>query len=129
MAFIILADDDPLLGELVRFKLEAEGHRVEIVTDGDAACTAAISRRPDLLILDSMMPVLSGPQVLKRLKSQAETATIPVIMLTARKARDDVVEALQSGADDYVTKPFIPDEFILRVRAALAKYQGSDGSP
>lgn len=128
MAFIILADDDPLLGELVRFKLEAAGHRVEVVTDGEAACAAAISQQPDLLILDSMMPVLSGPQALKRLKSQAETAAIPVIMLTARKARDDVVGALQSGADDYVTKPFIPDEFILRVRAVLNKTQATDGT-
>lgn len=127
MAFILLADDDPLLGELVRFKLEAAGHQVEIVTDGEAACTAAVVRRPDLLILDSMMPVLSGPQALKRLKANPDTASIPVIMLTARKARDDVVGALQSGADDYVTKPFIPDEFILRVRAVLGKLQANDG--
>ena len=128
MSYIILADDDPLLGELVRFKLEAAGHRVEIVTDGQAACDAAVIRQPDLLILDSMMPVLSGPQVLHWLKSNAETRSIPVIMLTARKARDDVVGALQSGADDYVTKPFIPDEFLLRVRAVLNKTRTGDAS-
>ncbi len=128
MSNIILADDDPLLGELVRFKLEADGHAVEIVMDGQAACDAAIARRPDLIILDSMMPVLSGRQVLSWLKNCAETASIPVIMLTARKARDDVVGALQSGADDYVTKPFFPDEFLLRVRAVLNKTRTGDAS-
>lgn len=126
MSNIILADDDPLLCELVRFKLEAAGHVVEIVSDGQAACDAAINKRPDLIILDSMMPVLSGPQVLNWLKNRAETSSIPVIMLTARKARDDVVGALQSGADDYVTKPFIPDEFLLRVRAVLNKPRTGD---
>lgn len=128
MAYIILADDDPLLGELVRFKLEADGHRVDIVTDGQAVCDAAVAMLPDLIILDSMMPVLSGPQALGWLKGRAETQSIPIIMLTARKARDDVVGALQSGADDYVTKPFIPDEFLLRVRAVLNKSRAAHAS-
>lgn len=122
MAHIILADDDELLCELVQFKLSAAGHRVQIVTDGQMALEAVTAEKPDLLILDSMMPVLSGPQLLSRLKAAPETSKIPVIMLTARKARDDVVGALEAGADDYITKPFIPEEFNLRVRAVLRKY-------
>ena len=122
MAHIILADDDELLCDLVQFKLAAAGHHVQIVTDGQKALDALAVAKPDLLILDTMMPVLPGPQLLSRLKASPETASIPVIMLTARKARDDVVGALEAGADDYITKPFIPEEFNLRVRAVLRKY-------
>ena len=122
MAHIILADDDELLCDLVQFKLAAAGHHVQIVTDGQKALDAVAANKPDLLILDSMMPVLSGPQLLSRLKASPATSSISVIMLTARKARDDVVGALEAGADDYITKPFIPEEFNLRVRAVLRKY-------
>ena len=73
-----------------------------------------------------MMPVLSGPQLLARLKASPATSAIPVIMLTARKSRDDVVGALEAGADDYITKPFIPEEFNLRVSAVLRKHKVVD---
>lgn len=126
MAHIILADDDELLCDLVRFKLVAAGHHVQIVTDGQKALEAISEAKPDLLILDSMMPVLSGPQLLARLKASPATSTIPVIMLTARKSRDDVVGALEAGADDYITKPFIPEEFNLRVSAVLRKHKVVD---
>ena len=129
MAYIILADDDPLLCELVEFKLAVAGHRVQIFADGQKALEAAGETKPDLMIIDSMMPVLSGPQLLSRLKASPATASIPVIMLTARKARDDVVGALEAGADDYITKPFIPEEFNLRVRAVLRKYGTVDVAP
>lgn len=126
MAHIILADDDELLCDLVQFKLAAAGHHVQIVTDGQKALEAISEAKPDLLILDSMMPVLSGPQLLARLKASPATSTIPVIMLTARKSRDDVVGALEAGADDYITKPFIPEEFNLRVSAVLRKHKVVD---
>ena len=122
MEQIILADDDELLCDLDRFKLTAVGRHVQIVTDGQKALDAVAVTKPYLLILDSMMPILSGPQFLSRLKASPATPSIPVIMLTARKARDDVVGALEAGADDYITKPFIPEEFNLRVRAVLRKY-------
>ncbi len=129
MAHIILADDDELLCDLVQFKLAAAGHRVQIVTDGQKALEAVGVEKPDLLILDSMMPVLSGPQLLSRLKASPETSAIPIIMLTARKSRDDVVGALEAGADDYITKPFIPEEFNLRVNAVLRKHKDADVAP
>lgn len=121
MAYIHIADDDPLLVDLVRFKLESLGHRLESSENGQAALAALSVEAPDLILLDTMMPVLSGMQVLQSLKSAPDTAAIPVIMLTARRAPDDVVAALELGADDYITKPFLPDELVLRVQAALTK--------
>jgi len=128
MAYIMVADDDPLLAEIVRFKLESAGHRLAITENGEQVLAAIAVERPDLLILDAMMPVLAGQQVLERLKADPATASIPVIMLTARKGQDDVIAALRSGADDYITKPFIPDELTLRVTAMLARAKASHGA-
>ena len=121
MAYIMVADDDPLASALVCFKLEAAGHRVLPVANGQAALDAINAEVPDILILDSMMPVLSGQQVLQRVRENPATAALPIIMLTARKGQDDVVAALESGVDDYITKPFMPDELGLRVRTLLAR--------
>ncbi len=117
MAHILVADDDDLLGELVQFKLEGAGHRVTIIGDGQSALTAAESGEYDLMVLDTMMPVLSGPEVLRALVQRG--STLPVVMLTARKGQDDVLDALSSGARDYLTKPFIPDELVARINAIL----------
>lgn len=117
MAHILVADDDDLLGELLRFKLEAAGHRVTIIGDGHSALEAAGSGGYDLMVLDTMMPVLSGPEVLRALVQQG--SRLPVVMLTARKGQDDVLDALSAGARDYLTKPFIPDELVARVNAIL----------
>ena len=120
-ASVLVADDDPLLRELVRFKLEAAGHALTLVGDGAAALAAAREGQPDLLILDSMMPILSGPEVLRALKEDPVTKAIPVLMLTSRKAQDDVVSALRGGAADYLTKPFLPEELAMRVEGLLAR--------
>lgn len=117
MANILVADDDDLLGELVRFKLEAAGHSVTIFEDGAAALEAARTGAFDLVVLDAMMPVMSGPDVLRTLA--AERPALPVLMLTSRKGQADIVEALGAGARDYLTKPFIPDELVARVAAIL----------
>lgn len=128
MSFILVADDDPLLGDIVRFKLESAGHRVVVVENGQAALETVAAERPDILILDSMMPVMSGQHVLQKLKSDAATASIPVVMLTARKGQEDVVAALQNGADDYMTKPFMPEELLLRVRTVLARFGAANAA-
>jgi len=117
VAHILVADDDDLLGELLRFKLEGAGHRVTIIGDGRSALNAALSGEYGLMVLDAMMPVLSGPQVLRALVQQE--SRLPVVMLTARKGQDDVLDALSSGARDYLTKPFIPDELVARINAIL----------
>lgn len=117
MAHILVADDDDLLGELLRFKLEGAGHCVTIIGDGRSALDAAQLGAYDLMVLDAMMPVLSGPEVLSALGQRG--SRLPVVMLTARKGQDDVLDALSSGARDYLTKPFIPDELVARVNAIL----------
>jgi DNA-binding response OmpR family regulator len=118
---ILVIDDDPLLGEIVRYKLEAVGHKITLLTDSSKALATAIGITPDLIVLDSMMPIMSGPQVLAVLKQEPRTAEIPVIMLTVRKGQDDVVLALRGGAGDYLTKPFMPEELALRISGLLIR--------
>jgi DNA-binding response OmpR family regulator len=125
MPTILIADDDELLAALVQFKLEAAGHKVVVAVDGAAALAEVSRRRPDLIVLDAMMPVLTGSEVLARLKGDPATASVPVIMLTARRAQDDVVSALRAGAADYLTKPFIPEELVARVETALFQSRAS----
>jgi len=117
VAHILVADDDDLLGELVRFKLEEAGHHVSIKPDGASALGEARGGGYYLMVLDAMMPVMSGPDVLRALAT--ERPEMPIVMLTSRKAQADVLAALTAGARDYLTKPFIPDELVIRVNAIL----------
>lgn len=119
MAKILIADDDPILVELVRFRLEGAGYQVLEATDGQAAIEAVKTERPDLIVLDSMMPLLSGREVLLYLQKNTATKDIPVIMLTARSGESDIVSAIRSGASDYLTKPFIPQELLVRIEKLL----------
>ena len=128
MSTILIADDDELLSALVQYKIEAAGHRAVLAENGAAALAAIADERPDLVVLDAMMPVLTGTEVLARLKADSRTASIPVIMLTARRGQEDVVTALRGGAADYMTKPFIPEELLVRVEAALFKAQATGAS-
>lgn len=128
MAKILVADDDDLLGEVLRFKLEKMGHTVLVVTDGASALDFARNEDFDVLTLDSMMPALSGMEVLQLLKADPATAKLPVIMLTARRGEDDVVNALRAGAADYLTKPFMPEELALRIAAVLAMRQSDNNN-
>ncbi|MDP3676887.1 MAG: response regulator [Novosphingobium sp.] len=114
-----MADDDAILVEMVRFRLEGAGHKVLCASDGEVALDLARTERPDLIVLDSMMPIVSGPEVLARLKADEQLKAIPVVMLTARKGESDVVAALQSGVDEYLTKPFIPRELLVRIDSLL----------
>lgn len=119
MAKILVADDDVILTEMLRFRLEGARHQVIVAADGMEALTKAGEDLPDLIILDSMMPIVAGPEVLARLRAEPQTARIPVVMLTARDGESDIVAALRGGANEYVTKPFIPQELMVRIEKLL----------
>jgi DNA-binding response OmpR family regulator len=118
---VLVADDDRDVLNLVRFRLEREGVRVVTASDGEAALQLARDERPDVCVLDVMMPKLNGFEVLKELRDDEATAGIRVILLTARSGESDVDQAFDVGADDYVTKPFNPQELRQRVRAQLSR--------
>ena len=121
-ACILVADYDELLMNLIGFKLTAQGYTVLKASDGQAALSTAIDHRPDLIVLGAMMPVLDGLEVLRRLRRDQRTASVPVIILTARKQDREVLAALALGAHDYLVKPFIPDELIGRIAKLLARH-------
>lgn len=115
MARILVADDDALIGEVVFHILEEHGHNVAVADNGAQALEMVGLEKPDIIILDNLMPGLRGVEVLAHLQNQEETATIPVIMLTAQKGRNHVVEAYDAGVTDYMTKPFEPACLVARV--------------
>ena len=121
--FIVVADDDQQMLKLLSRVLELEGFDVAVVTDGRLALRLLEERRPDLLILDIIMPGLSGFEVLDLVRQRSD---IPVIMLTVIADVDSLRQALAAGADDYVTKPFSPRELVARIRAKLRR-AGSAG--
>ena len=121
MARILVAEDEQQIGDMVAFKLANSGHDVTRVADGEAALAAAARERPDVVILDVMMPLLDGFAVLARLKADPELRAIPVIMLTARGQERDILTGLQGGAADYVVKPFSLKELLARVDVALRR--------
>ena len=117
---ILVCDDDELLMELLQFRLEAKGFDVVVARDGREALQLVETALPDALVLDGMMPRIDGLEVLRRLRENAATQSIPVIMLTARKGERDIVEALHLGASDYLSKPFSPDELTARLMRLLS---------
>jgi two-component system, OmpR family, phosphate regulon response regulator PhoB len=118
---IMVVEDEEPLGVLLRYNLEAEGYQVEIVERGDEAEIRLQEHIPDLLVLDWMVPALSGIELCRRLRMRPETERLPIIMLTARGEESDRVRGLATGADDYLVKPFSTPEFIARVRALLRR--------
>jgi DNA-binding response OmpR family regulator len=118
---ILIADDDPDILELVSFRLERAGYEVLQARNGEEAVQVAIVRRPDLAILDVMMPRLDGYEATRRLREHDETRRMPVILLTARVQEDDIARGFEAGADDYVKKPFSPQELGSRVQAVLGR--------
>ncbi|MDE3203224.1 MAG: response regulator transcription factor [Acidobacteriota bacterium] len=125
-ARILVIEDDPNVGEVVARYLTREGFLVEVATDGVSGLQAALASPPDLLVLDLMLPGLSGVEVLRRLRL---AAPVPVIMLTARSSEADRVNGLEFGADDYVAKPFSPRELTARVKAVLRRAGGRVDAP
>ncbi|MFJ3217901.1 response regulator transcription factor [Kitasatospora sp. NPDC086801] len=117
-AHVVVAEDDPKQADLARLYLEREGHRVVVVHDGRAALDEARRGPVDLLVLDVMMPVMDGLDVCRALRAES---ALPVLMLTARTAEEDLLLGLDLGADDYLTKPYSPRELVARVRALLRR--------
>ena len=115
---LLIVEDDPSLREVIRLGLEGEGFRTVTAEDGPGALLAFASHNPDLVLLDVMLPGLDGFAVCRELR---KVSLVPIVMLTARTSTDDVVEGLESGADDYVTKPFEFPELVARVRSVLRR--------
>lgn len=118
---IMVVEDEEPLGLLLRYNLEAEGYLVETIARGDEAEIRLKENVPDLLVLDWMIPAVSGLELCRRLRMQPETERLPIIMLTARGEEADRVRGLSTGADDYLVKPFSTPEFVARVRALLRR--------
>ncbi|MFE0173272.1 response regulator transcription factor [Streptomyces sp. NPDC059002] len=119
---VLVVDDDPTVAEVVEGYLERAGHVVDRAEDGPSALACATARRPDLVVLDLMLPGMDGLEVCRRLRAERP---VPVIMLTARGDEDDRILGLEIGADDYVTKPFSPRELVLRVGSVLRRSRAS----
>lgn len=118
---ILIAEDEPAQAEVLRYNLEHEGFRVIVAGNGREAIAMVEDDSPDLAILDWMMPEMSGIEVCRRIRAAPETKTLPVILLTARGEESDKVQGLETGADDYVVKPFSPAEMVARVKALLRR--------
>lgn len=118
---VLLVEDEPAQREVLAYNLEAEGYQVRRAENGEEAMVMVAEARPDLVILDWMMPLLSGIEVCRQLKTRAETRDIPVIMLSARSDEVDTVRGLETGADDYVVKPYNLRELMARVRTQLRR--------
>ncbi|HWE78359.1 MAG TPA: phosphate regulon transcriptional regulator PhoB [Pseudolabrys sp.] len=120
-ARILIVEDEEALTMLLRYNLEAEGYEVDSVARGDDAESRLKEKTPDLVVLDWMLPGLSGIELCRRLRARAETKGLPIIMLTARGEESEKVRGLATGADDYIVKPFSVPELIARVRALLRR--------
>jgi len=118
---VLIVEDEPPLVELLSYNLEKAGFQAQIARDGDEALLAVEERRPDLVLLDWMLPYVSGIEICRRLRRNPETRDLPIILLTARGEEDDRIRGLEAGADDYVVKPFSPSELVARVRAVLRR--------
>jgi two-component system phosphate regulon response regulator PhoB len=118
---ILIVDDEDSLVEILRYNLERSGFEVASARDGEEALTLVAERTPDLVVLDWMLPHLSGIEVCRQIRRSGGVRTIPIIMLTARSEEADKVRALNTGADDYLTKPFSPGELAARIQAVLRR--------
>jgi two-component system phosphate regulon response regulator PhoB len=118
---VLIVEDEAPLVTMLRYNLEREGFAVEAAGDGEEALLRIAERRPDAVLLDWMLPLVSGIEVCRQIRRAAATRALPVIMLTARGAEGDRIRGLDSGADDYVVKPFSPSELVARLRAVIRR--------
>ncbi|MDR3511769.1 MAG: phosphate regulon transcriptional regulator PhoB [Caulobacteraceae bacterium] len=118
---VLVVEDEDALAALLQYNLDKEGYRVTIAADGEEALMLVDERAPDLVVLDWMLPKVSGVEVCRRLRARPETRNLPIIMLTARGEESDRIRGLDTGADDYVVKPFSMSELAARIRAVLRR--------
>jgi two-component system phosphate regulon response regulator PhoB len=118
---VLIVEDEGALLTLLRYNLEREGYRVVEARDGEEALLVASEEKPDVVLLDWMLPQLSGIEVCRRLRTRQETRNVPILMLTARGEETDRVRGLDTGADDYITKPFSMTELLARIRAVMRR--------
>ncbi len=119
--YILVVEDEDALSTLLQYNLEKEGYDVALAADGEEALMLVNERLPDLIVLDWMMPKISGIEVCRRLRSRADSRNVPIVMLTARGEESDRIRGLDTGADDYVIKPFSMTELTARIRAVLRR--------
>ena len=118
---VVVAEDDPVVGELIEWKLSAAGHEVILECDGQAGLAAVQRERPDVVILDWMMPNMTGLEACEAIRADSEISDTPVLLLTARAQQADVEKGFAAGATDYLLKPFSPRELLSRVDALAGK--------
>ncbi|WP_158917291.1 phosphate regulon transcriptional regulator PhoB [Caulobacter sp. S45] len=118
---VLVVEDEDALATLLQYNLEKEGYAVSVATDGEEALVQVDERLPDLIVLDWMLPKISGIEVCRRLRGRVETRNVPILMLTARGEESDRIRGLDTGADDYVIKPFSMTELTARIRAVLRR--------
>ena len=118
---VLVVEDEDALSTLLQYNLEKEGYAVRIALDGEEALVQVDERLPDLIVLDWMLPKISGIEVCRRLRAKVETRNVPIVMLTARGEESDRIRGLDTGADDYVIKPFSMTELTARLRAVLRR--------
>ncbi len=128
-AAILVVEDDRDIQELVAYNLSLEGFQVWRASTGEEGLQMARERRPDLIVLDLMLPGMDGLEVCRRIRRNEETEEIPIIMLTAKTEDVDIITGLEIGADDYVTKPFSPKVLVARIRAVLRRKEEKNKSP
>ncbi len=126
---ILIVDDEKDIVKMLDYNLKKEGYRTAVARDGDEAISLASKEHPDLVLLDLMLPGKDGLEVCKALKGEGKTASIPIIMLTAKTQEADKIVGLELGADDYVTKPFSPRELIARIKAVLRRAHEKEKLP
>jgi two-component system phosphate regulon response regulator PhoB len=119
--YILIVEDEAPQAELLSYNLEREGYRTRVASDGDEALAVTAEESPDLVVLDWMLPEISGIEVCRQLRRRVDSKHLPIIMLTARGEETDRVRGLDSGADDYMVKPYSPGEMIARIRALLRR--------
>ncbi|OYV86830.1 MAG: DNA-binding response regulator, partial [Acidiphilium sp. 21-68-69] len=119
--YVLVVEDEAPLVTLLRYNLEKAGFRVDEANDGGEALARIGESTPDLVLLDWMLPTMSGIEVCRQLRRKPSTRDLPVIMITARAEDQDTVRGLETGADDYITKPFSPEALIARIRALLRR--------